>query len=302
MNALMVGVDAGGTGTRAVVATVDGVVLGRGQGGPGNPLRHPSAAVSFEQAVGAALAGQDASRVVSAGLGVAGLTGLRFADYSGALVRLGVSARLCVYADAVTAFAAGTTSDHGVVLIAGTGAIAARVRDRQVTATADGLGWLLGDRGSGVWLGLSAVRSIAVHWPGTPFASAVASHAGVETVDELLAWGNRTTPDQYAALAPVVCSHALSGDPLAQSLVDSTATELLRTLDELGPPAGPVVLAGGLLSGRTPVSAALTRALARRSVSHAVAGDPALAAARLSLRVDHEPKVPLDGVSPPPIS
>ncbi|NUO59926.1 MAG: ATPase [Hamadaea sp.] len=289
VNALMVGVDAGGTGTRAVVATVDGVVLGRGQAGPGNPLRHPCAPVAFEQAVGAALAGHDVSRVVAVGLGVAGITGLRLGDYSGSLARLGLACSFSAYADAVTAFAAGTASDQGIVLIAGTGAIAARVRDRQVTATADGLGWLLGDRGSGVWLGLAAVRSIAVHWPDTPFAAAVASHAGVETVDELLAWGNRTTPDQYAALAPVVCSHALAGDPLAQSLVDSAATELLRTLDDLGPPDGPVVLAGGLLTARTPVSAALTRALARRSVSHSVAGDPALAAARLALPTPVEP-------------
>ena len=46
------------------------------------------------------------------------------------------------------------------MLIAGTGSAAGLVRDHRLVRTADGHGWLLGDDGSGFWLGREAVRSV----------------------------------------------------------------------------------------------------------------------------------------------
>lgn len=46
------------------------------------------------------------------------------------------------------------------MLVAGTGAIAAEVRDLRLDRVADGHGWLLGDAGSGFWLGREAVRGL----------------------------------------------------------------------------------------------------------------------------------------------
>jgi N-acetylglucosamine kinase-like BadF-type ATPase len=81
-----------------------------------------------------------------------------------------------VVGDTVTAFAAGTAAPSGTVLISGTGAIAAKITDHEQTATSDGYGWLLGDEGSGFWLGHAAARlagtAAQVHEPGLPIVLA----------------------------------------------------------------------------------------------------------------------------------
>src|SRR4051812_28301668 len=70
---LVVGVDAGGTTSRAVIATTTGEILGRGTAGPGNPLGEgPRAAAGIGAAIEAALSGKDPSTVVAATLGIAG--------------------------------------------------------------------------------------------------------------------------------------------------------------------------------------------------------------------------------------
>src|SRR5436309_650814 len=79
--AVFVGVDGGGSHTRAVVGRVDGVVLGRGEAGASNPsaLGFEAAVAAIEAAVGAALERSAAAREVAGSwaveaiaLGVAG--------------------------------------------------------------------------------------------------------------------------------------------------------------------------------------------------------------------------------------
>ena len=300
---LALGVDAGGTASRAVLSTADGGCAGRGVAGPGNPTTSGAAAVSaIGTAIRAALGDHRPESVAAAVVGVAGAGVLADPELAAAFAaqwaELGLTCPVSVVGDAVTAFAAGTPERSGVVLIAGTGAVAARVDDGRIGPTADGLGWLLGDEGSGLWLGLQAVRAAARDWPpaGLPAARAplvppagasgpglvarVAAHAGVRSCDELVHWAGRQPPAAFAALAPLVCAAAAAGDPLASRLTAEAGARLVATLNELGPPDGPVVLAGGLLSRDTPV---------RRSVLAAVSGpvtvarEPALGAARLAL-------------------
>ncbi|WP_051367843.1 N-acetylglucosamine kinase [Hamadaea tsunoensis] len=281
---LIVGVDAGGTSTRAVLVDSSGAVLRRGHAGPGNPVTDgAAAAAALQLAIRAALEGRSPDRVAAVALGVAGVTGVAAAraHYDRALAELGLTAPLLPFADAVTAFAAGTHAPRGAVLIAGTGAVAALVRDAAITRTADGHGWLLGDRGSGVWLGLEAVRRVVRHWPASAFADEVRRHAGASDVDGLVRWGNAARAGGLGALSPVVCSHA-GDDPVAKSIVDDAARELVATLDDLGDPDGPIVLAGGLLTGGTPVQTAVAGLLTTRGATVAIAGDAAEAAARLA--------------------
>ncbi|WP_433797216.1 N-acetylglucosamine kinase [Actinoplanes sp. CA-252034] len=276
---LVVGVDAGGTCSRAVVATVDGEVVGRGLAGPGNPLSHgPSqAAAQVGAAVRQALGGRSPGTVAAAILGIAGPAGTGpFA------AELRIGGPVTVVGDVVTAFAAGVAAPAGAVLIAGTGAIAAAVHDHEVVRTSDGLGWLLGDEGSGRWLGLQAVRFAVRHW-ATPLAAQVAAHAGVSSSDDLVYWAQALPFTAIDDLAPLVCTAARDGDPHAGALVDAAVTCLLRTLDDLGQD-GPVVLAGGLLAGGTPVQHGVLKALEARGRQPRLALDPAAGAAWLAAR------------------
>ncbi len=274
----VLGVDAGGTGSRAVLTTRAGTVVGRGCGGPGNLCAGPAAAAAIGSAVRGALCGHDPGAVTAGVVGVAGISGLADPAVPAALHRewaaIGLTCPVRIVPDAVTAFAAGHAGRSGAVLIAGTGAVAALVDGPAVTRTADGLGWLLGDEGSGTWLGLQAVRA-AARGP-SELAARVLAHAGVASTDALIAWAGRQPPAAFAGLAPLVCA---SDDPVARRIVAGAVSRLVATLAELGRPDCPVVLAGGLLSTATPVQRGVLAALGDRA--H-VAGDPALGAARLA--------------------
>ncbi|MFC4070324.1 N-acetylglucosamine kinase [Actinoplanes subglobosus] len=276
---LVVGVDAGGTCSRAVVATLDGEIVGRGLAGPGNPLAHgpEQAAAQVGAAVREALGGRPPGLVAAATLGIAGPAGI--GPFAAAL-RIG--GPVTVVGDAVTAFASGSTAAAGAVLIAGTGAIAAAVHDQEVVRTSDGLGWLLGDEGSGRWLGLRAVRFAVRNWDST-LASQVAAHAGVSSSDDLVYWAQALPFTAIDGLAPLVCTAARDGDPDARALVDAAVACLVRTLDDLGQD-GPVVLAGGLLTSGSPVQRGVLKILETRGRQPRLARDPAAGAAWLAAR------------------
>lgn len=279
---LVVGVDAGGTASTAVVATIQGKVVGRGRSGPGNPLTAGAAdaATAVAAAVREALGSCPPASIGAATLGIAGpATAAQFAP---ALAAMGMTGPVRVVGDVVTAFAAGSPAAGGAVLIAGTGAIAAAVRADAVVRTVDGLGWLLGDEGSGRWMGLRAVR-VAVRDFSTPFAGRVAARAGVSSADEMVYWAQALPLGEITELAPLVCALARSADPQATAIVGEAVAHLVRTLDELDTD-GPVVLAGGLLAADTPIRDGVLGVLHERGLRPRTGHDPAAGAAWLAAR------------------
>ncbi|GGM73671.1 N-acetylglucosamine kinase [Dactylosporangium sucinum] len=285
---LVLGVDAGGTASKAVVSDLSGVVRGRGTAGPGNPsATGAAAATAVGSAVRSALGTLDPGSVVAGVVGLAGVSALAdpgvAAAFDAQWAALGLAGEIALVGDAVTAFAAGGPWSSGAVLVSGTGAVAALVDALEVVRTADGLGWLLGDEGSGMWLGLQAVRLSARSWAGGgALVAAVAAHAGAASPDDLVHWAGRLPFAGFAALAPVVCGLADAGEPAALALVASAADRLVATLDELSAPAAPVVLAGSLLTNDTPVRRGVVERLGARGTELGTAADPTLGAARLA--------------------
>lgn len=216
-------------------------------------------------------------------LGIAGTSVLAVGDglpaYEKEWKGVDLACPMVVVGDAVTAFAAGSPASSGVVLIAGTGAIAAHVSGEQVLSTVDGNGWLLGDCGSGRWIGLAALRAAARDFD-SPFAAAVAARIGVTSADALIAWAQRLPFAEIDALAPLVCSWQ---DPSARAITSAAAAELVRSLDDLAVD-GPVVVAGGLLTADTPVRSGVLATLRDRGVPCSTSRDPAAAAAWLAAR------------------
>jgi glucosamine kinase len=288
---LVIGGDCGGTSTRVVVTTVDGAVVGRGVGGPGNPVARPPAetAAALVAAVRAALGDLDPGRVVGAVVGVAGYSRLATpegaAAYASAWSTSGVPAPLRTVGDAVVAYAAGGHDvPTGSVLIAGTGAIACEIVDWEVRRRVDGIGWLLGDEGSGFWFGVAAARHTAhaLH-AGTSGALVSAVHAAVGGAgpEGFVSAFYALARDKMAALAPLVFEAARGGDPAAATIVADGADRLSRTLLALPPGAGPIVLAGGLLTAVPELTAAVQlRLRSAAGVTGLLAGDAARAAAR----------------------
>ncbi|MDP9860964.1 MULTISPECIES: N-acetylglucosamine kinase [Streptosporangium] len=156
----VLGLDVGGTSSRAVLADASGRRAGHGRAAGGNPAAHgtATAAANIRQALEAALRGVDPALVAGAVIGMAGAGALDRAVFDRMWASAGLRCVPAVTGDLTIAFAAGTAEPRGTVLIAGTGATAARIEDEEPVAISDGLGWLLGDQGSGFWLGREAAR------------------------------------------------------------------------------------------------------------------------------------------------
>ncbi|MFD2765950.1 N-acetylglucosamine kinase [Micromonospora eburnea] len=307
-DSVVVGLDVGGTSTRAAALSLNGVRLGTGRAGGGNPTSHGAerAAAELLAALRAALADIDPTRVRSGVIGLAG-AGRLLADPQGraafdrAWSDAGLRCPYAVHGDALVAYASGTAAPDGTVLIAGTGAIAAQVRDLRLDRTADGHGWLLGDAGSGFWLGREAVRRLLSDLDRADPPSELARRVLAEltgstevadrpraTAESVVQAVTRRPPVELARLAPLVVAAAREGEATAQALIREAATLLADSVTRIRP-AGvtdPVVLGGGLLTGDTPLAAAVRAELAHRwpDAPLHTAGDGAAAAAWLAAR------------------
>jgi glucosamine kinase len=276
----VVGLDAGGTSTRALVLDLDGTRLGTGVAGGANPNSHPPelAAAHVRQALTAALEGLDAAKVESGVLGMAGsskltdpaVAALFEAAWSGA----GLRCPLRVITDCEAAFATGTASPDGTVLVAGTGSIAARIEHHELVSTAGGYGWLLGDEGSAFWLGREAVRAtlVALERDDVDELAAVLAQAGVPDLPRRDQWrrlitaANQASPIALATYAPLVTTHAAA--PSADRIVDA-AVRVLTDLAEATRPSDdrtPIVLMGSLVHAH-PLGTRLRRELAARTAA-----------------------------------
>ncbi|NUT47611.1 MAG: ATPase [Saccharothrix sp.] len=293
----VVGLDAGGTSTRALVLDLDGTRLGAGVAGGANPNSHPPevAAGHVGQALAAALEGLDAAKVESGVLGMAGASKLTdpavAALFEAAWTGAGLRCPLRVITDCEAAFATGTASPDGTVLVAGTGSIAARVEHHELVSTAGGYGWLLGDEGSAFWLGREAVRAtLRALERDAPDAltTAVLSRAGIPDLPRRDQWrrlittANEAAPIALATYAPLVTAHATA--PSADRVI-TAAVDALADLAEATRPAGdgtPIVLMGSLIHA-APLGARLKRELVSRTGAPiAVATEGAAGAAWLA--------------------
>jgi glucosamine kinase len=278
---LALGGDLGGTSTRIVVVGPDGREHGRGITGGGNPTTDPAgAAAAFGDALRAALSGVDGARVKASVVGVAGGSALRTPAVATHFDRVWAAAGLTCepgyVPDLEVAFAGGTPASDGAVLVAGTGAAAGSLTDHRLTRTADGHGWLLGDDGSGFWLGREAVRAtlrtLDAGTPPGPLVEGVLRELDADRPgrdgqhDRVIQVVNSRPGVQLSALAPLVTAAYRAGDPQAQSIVERAAAALVATLALIREPAEgtPIVLAGSLAGDASPVGAELRTLLAAR--------------------------------------
>ena len=293
----MIGVDAGGTGTRAIAMSSRGAVLGHGVGGPGNPTSHdlPVAIASIVAAVRGALAGLDPSHAARVFIAMAGGMASSAARTRGAFVTalagVGVQGGLDIRPDVEAAFADGADRPDGYVLVAGTGAAACQIVDRRLVRHVDGNGWLLGDDGGGFWLGQQAMKAVLAALQGcgepTVLVERIAAELGVDPAYEaLLSAAYAGPPISLARLAPIVTASHADGDPAASRIVEAAAGALSAAIGGLAPrPGSPLVLAGSVVADGTAIGRLVAeRATARWLLAVSYATNPALGAARLALR------------------
>lgn len=238
------GIDGGGTHTRALIVDATGRVLGYGKGGGSNyhSVGLASALGAVEEAVAEARAqARVAGSAEAAFLGLAGVrTEADHRVWRQALAALAVPLarvpeQIGLDHDLRIGLAAGCGSGPGLIVIAGTGS-AAYGRDEQGhTAQSGGWGWPVDDQGGGAWLALRAVRAVAEatdgRGSGTALEPALFAEVGVGTARDLVQWVSRseTTKAVLASLAPVVLE-AAADDQIAGNLLEEGAHHLAAML------------------------------------------------------------------------
>ncbi|MEV4017187.1 BadF/BadG/BcrA/BcrD ATPase family protein [Nonomuraea angiospora] len=300
---LVVGVDAGATSTRVAVHALDGTRVGYARAGAGNPTAHglDKAVANVAAALGEALGAQDGRRVVASLTGVAGHVAEMVPELAKVWAGHGIAEGPSYMGDTPIAYAAGSPEPAGSLLLSGTGAVAARIVDFRLDAIADGLGWLLGDEGSGFWIGRQAVKGlIGALDRGMPvppddrikgggvLAELVVKHflgddrpASPRAAADRIVRLAQADHMRLAALSSLVSQAAAAGDETALKIAQDAADHLVATLRRVHV-SGPVVLAGSVLTSEGPVRQAVVKLLADRNVT--TAGDAAGAAAWLAAR------------------
>ncbi|MCE7079321.1 N-acetylglucosamine kinase [Streptomyces sp. ST2-7A] len=263
----LLGVDSGGSGLRVALArrAAPGPPHDPGvPGGPpvrvGDPVTGPPVRTGGEGVEAAELA----ARVISAGgellaraeappgtvpagvcVGAAGFATLGTAlrrDLPGALAAgfaIGSSpvpdTRLVLAADAVTGYAGALGERPGVVVAAGTGMIALGT-DLAGWRRADGWGHLLGDCGSGAWIGRAGLEAALRALDGRPGGSAALLRCAEEEFGAAGELPSRLypRPDRAAVLAsfaPAVarCAAEPVADPRAREILREAAREIAAT-------------------------------------------------------------------------
>src|SRR5882762_5193540 len=240
-NAILLGIDGGGSHTAVAVGDQRGRVLARADG-PGSAMRpggaERSASVILDVARRAATQAKVTLPATIALVGAAGAGRPPEQEALGAaIMAAGVAERVDVRGDTEIALAAAFGDGPGILINAGTGSIAhARGADGRLYR-AGGHGWQLGDEGGGYWLGRRALSAAARAQDGLEESSTLLERLlvalGLQTFDDLIRWTATATPAQVAALAPHVLNSAAEGEAVAQRAVDAAAEELAQLVSIL---------------------------------------------------------------------
>jgi len=296
----VLGIDAGGTKTVCLLADAEGRIAGEGIGPGGNLLTFGEEHLerALRQAIDGALHGHDLP-IAAVCLGLAGVD--RAEDeriVRNIVARIGYQSHVVIVNDALIALWAGTDEPAGIVIVAGTGSIVYGRNARNVAARAGGWGHIIGDEGSGYWIGREVLRAVVRaadgRGPRTRLTGAVLEHFGLADLTGLprIVYDLELPRANVAALGPVVQAAHDAGDAVATRILTEAVEELVfaagsvvRQLD-LANQEFHFVLAGGVfravpwLAGELPVRLA---AIAPQSHARVIDDEPAMGAVRLAL-------------------
>lgn len=259
----VLGIDGGGTKTAAVILDETGAEQGRGEGGPGNIATCDEATLtaSVQGAVRGALSAAGLSpntRFAAVCAGVAGYTAKRRrAEFAQLLARLVPADQHCLEPDYVAGYWGATKGEPGVIVSAGTGSVVYGRNRAGEAHCVGGRGYLLGDMGSGYWIGKCALKRTVLRMeltlPPDEFDRLLLEEIGAETLEDLIEWTYRDPrPARIAALAELVSIAAERGYPHAREFLAKAADALANACAlvllvlQMEPADAPVYRIGGL--------------------------------------------------------
>jgi N-acetylglucosamine kinase len=307
----VLGIDVGGTKTICLLGDDQGRIVASARG-PGANLQAVGE-LGLEKVLHgvmeAAVAPQGATPSAIC-LGIAGVDRPEdAATVRGIMGRIGYKARILVVNDALIALRAGIADGAGIVIVAGTGSIAYGCDRDGFAARAGGWGYVLGDEGSGYWMGRLALRAIVREadgrGPATSLTPRVLSHFGAERPEELLqtVYHDDFNAAAVAALATHLQQARDDGDAVAAAILDRAAQELVGAAASVTTQLGlsteefAFVLSGGIFKAVPSLRDQVARMLpsvAPHSRTVLLDVEPAVGAIRLALaQMNNGPRLPV---------
>lgn len=260
-SAIVLGVEGGGSKTRAVCAQLDGTVLATALGGGANPSHVEDAVAAVHGTIRRALEAsrRSAGDVAALVLGCAGLDSESDGVWARELTAVpGLRCSTREVNDAEVAHVAAFLGGPGIIAVSGTGsAVWGRTEAGEPLRNYDLSHYA---RSAARFLAQDAVHAL-LNGEAVPadsrLSSAVFEHFGASSLDELYAAVRangrlepRSTHFRYALLAPAVTKAAFEGSPLACAICDEAARALVAGVELVARAfAGPTVkvaLVGGV--------------------------------------------------------
>ena len=231
MNVIL-GIDGGGTNTRAAIVA-GGKVVGSGQSGSIKRLRVgvEAAEANLRAVLKEVFTQAGVKGVQAASCGVASATMPGITEWITAVFDdFGVE-RSEVVGDEVIALDAAFQGGPGILQIAGTGSNTVGRAPDGSRESAGGWSSRLGDEGSGYWIGVHSIRR-ALHAYDREEPTAVLKKVGeiwgTHDMDEFINVGDSTPGPDFAALAPAIDELANAGDPVAVGVLRQAAADLVE--------------------------------------------------------------------------
>ncbi len=234
----VIGVDGGGTKTLALVSDLKGHILGFGHSGPSNYhiVGIENAKKSIREAVERALvdSGYDPrSKARVACYGLAGLDSPRdFQIVHPHLEALGLAEKVVMAHDSHIALMGATAGKPGVIVIAGTGSVAAGIDEKGRYVRSGGWGPVIGDEGSAYFIGREAIVAALRYYDGrgpeTRLLEAIKAELGLKAVEDIIGviYGRTIAFSRIASIAPLVSRLAKEGDKIAADILVRAGKEL----------------------------------------------------------------------------
>ncbi|WBU36767.1 N-acetylglucosamine kinase [Homoserinibacter sp. YIM 151385] len=307
----VLGIDLGGSGSRAAVRAIDDaapreVLRGRGLALAPDGSGAAAAAVVEELLEDATAAWElRTAPPLAVALGVAGLASVvRDPLLLRRIVRARVGAvPVVLVADGIAAHVGALGGDSGAIVAAGTGAIGIGLDAEGGWHRVDGWGQLLGDEGGAAWIGRRGIQAALRAHDGRDAAGSGARLLGraIDRYGDPAGWpAEIAAPEdrarRLAAFAPEVAACAAEDDPLAYRILHDAGELLARTATTaLLAPHIPRVAswAGGVFQSDV-VLDVFESALDRHAVTVRVPeGDPLDGALRLAADAAGPGRIPL---------
>lgn len=229
---MVLGIDGGGTRTRASIVNGD-QVLAHGENGSIKRLRvgAEAAEANLRELLKDIYAQAGVARVAAASCGVASASLPGTEEWISAVLQDFGAARCEVVGDEVIALDAAFQGGPGILQIAGTGSNTIGRASDGSRECAGGYSSRLGDEGSGYWIGLHSVRRALNAYDRdepTQILDKVGQIWGTASLEDLVNLGDSTPGPDFAALAPAMNELAEAGDKVALGVLQQAAADLVE--------------------------------------------------------------------------